>query len=56
MKFFCTNFYVDLKSEICFALAIWESANPAPYFESMATVSTETADWPGDYLIITLTW
>ena len=56
MEFFSTNFYVNLKNVIGFALAIWESANPAPYFEKMVTVSTETTDWLGDYLIITLTW
>ena len=56
MEFFSTNFYVNSKHVIGFALAIWESANPAAYFEKMVTVSTETTDWLGDYLIITLTW
>lgn len=29
----CDSFHADCKNLIVFALAIWESAKPAPYFE-----------------------
>ena len=39
------NFHVDLKNLIVFALAIWEEAKPAPYFEDSKMRFFIQKDW-----------
>lgn len=42
----CDSFHADCKNLIVFALAIWESAKPAPYFEGSGFLIFKTNSKP----------